>query len=136
MRERAKMLPVFKELNIDLALQGHDHIYEAIGPVDENETAAVPLGVGTTAVFFCLCIKELNANYFRWLCPNHLRRLPKNHLGGYPRIIVIIILKRLAALTLWRAPLGMMNDSPALMVYLTSSTVSSISPSMTCIRAS
>lgn len=30
---RAAMLPVFDKLNIDLALQGHDHIYEVIGPV-------------------------------------------------------------------------------------------------------
>lgn len=37
-REREKMLSVFKELNIDLALQGHDHIYEVIGPVDEDKT--------------------------------------------------------------------------------------------------
>lgn len=31
---REHMLPVFDELDIDLALQGHDHIYEVIGPVD------------------------------------------------------------------------------------------------------
>ncbi|MEG1684350.1 MAG: fibronectin type III domain-containing protein [Bacteroides sp.] len=30
---RAAMLPVFDELKIDLALQGHDHVYEVIGPV-------------------------------------------------------------------------------------------------------
>jgi hypothetical protein len=30
---REKMLPVFDKLKIDLALQGHDHIYEVIGPV-------------------------------------------------------------------------------------------------------
>lgn len=30
---RDAMLPVFDELKIDLALQGHDHIYEVIGPV-------------------------------------------------------------------------------------------------------
>lgn len=30
---RNAMLPVFDELKIDLALQGHDHIYEVIGPV-------------------------------------------------------------------------------------------------------
>ena len=28
------MLPVLKECNIDLAIQGHDHCYEVIGPVD------------------------------------------------------------------------------------------------------
>lgn len=28
------MLPVFNELHIDVALQGHDHIYEVIGPVN------------------------------------------------------------------------------------------------------
>jgi acid phosphatase type 7 len=30
---REKMGPVYDELKIDLALQGHDHIYEVIGPV-------------------------------------------------------------------------------------------------------
>ena len=30
---RDKMAPVFDELNIDLALQGHDHIYEVMGPI-------------------------------------------------------------------------------------------------------
>ena len=30
---REAMLPVFDKLKIDLALQGHDHIYEVIGPV-------------------------------------------------------------------------------------------------------
>lgn len=33
---RATMLPVMKECNIDLVLQGHDHCYEVIGPVDPN----------------------------------------------------------------------------------------------------
>lgn len=33
---RENMLPVFDELNIDLALQGHDHIYEVIGPVNNS----------------------------------------------------------------------------------------------------
>lgn len=31
---RENMLPVFNELHIDVALQGHDHIYEVIGPVN------------------------------------------------------------------------------------------------------
>lgn len=31
---REAMLPVFGELKIDLALQGHDHIYEVVGPVN------------------------------------------------------------------------------------------------------
>ena len=34
---REKFGPVFDELKIDLALQGHDHIYEVIGPV-KNKT--------------------------------------------------------------------------------------------------
>lgn len=33
---REAMLPVFAELNIDLALQGHDHIYEVVGPVNNT----------------------------------------------------------------------------------------------------
>jgi hypothetical protein len=34
---RKAMLPVFDELKIDLALQGHDHIYEVIGPVKNSD---------------------------------------------------------------------------------------------------
>ena len=33
---RAAMLPVFDELGINVALQGHDHIYEVIGPVNNT----------------------------------------------------------------------------------------------------
>lgn len=50
---RATLLPVFKELHIDLALQGHDHTYEVIGPVDPDTKTVVPnsaTGVQTTAV--------------------------------------------------------------------------------------
>jgi len=39
---RATLLPVFKELHIDLALQGHDHTYEVIGPVDSDTKQVVP----------------------------------------------------------------------------------------------
>jgi len=33
---RATMLPVMKDCKIDLVLQGHDHCYEVIGPVDPD----------------------------------------------------------------------------------------------------
>ena len=33
---RATMLPVMKDCHIDLVLQGHDHTYEVIGPVDPD----------------------------------------------------------------------------------------------------
>lgn len=33
---RATMLPIIKECEIDLMLQGHDHCYEVIGPVDAD----------------------------------------------------------------------------------------------------
>ena len=33
---RAMMLPIFKECRIDLAIQGHDHCYEVIGPVNPD----------------------------------------------------------------------------------------------------
>jgi hypothetical protein len=33
---RATMLPVMKECRMDLVLQGHDHTYEVIGPVDPD----------------------------------------------------------------------------------------------------
>ena len=38
---REHMLPVFDELDIDIALQGHDHIYEVIGPVDNKSMTLV-----------------------------------------------------------------------------------------------
>lgn len=38
---RENMLPVFDELDIDLALQGHDHIYEVIGPVNNSRKTLV-----------------------------------------------------------------------------------------------
>lgn len=38
---REHMLPVFAELNIDVALQGHDHIYEVIGPVDLSSSTLI-----------------------------------------------------------------------------------------------
>ncbi|MDP4238780.1 MAG: fibronectin type III domain-containing protein [Bacteroidota bacterium] len=37
---RDAMAPVFDELKIDLALQGHDHIYEVIGPVYNKQLVA------------------------------------------------------------------------------------------------
>ena len=33
---RATLLPVMKDCKIDLVLQGHDHTYEVIGPVDPD----------------------------------------------------------------------------------------------------
>ncbi|MCQ2341977.1 MAG: fibronectin type III domain-containing protein [Paludibacteraceae bacterium] len=38
---RATMLPIFKECEIDLALQGHDHCYEVIGPVNPDTRKVV-----------------------------------------------------------------------------------------------
>lgn len=42
---RAAMLPIFDELKIDLALQGHDHVYEVIGPVRNASKTLVKEGV-------------------------------------------------------------------------------------------
>ena len=42
---REIMLPVFKECQIDLAIQGHDHCYEVIGPVDPDTKTVVPNAV-------------------------------------------------------------------------------------------
>ncbi len=36
---RNMMLPVLRECGIDLAIQGHDHCYEVIGPIGATETA-------------------------------------------------------------------------------------------------
>lgn len=38
---RLAMLPVFDELKIDIALEGHDHIYEVIGPVNNSTKTLV-----------------------------------------------------------------------------------------------
>ena len=38
---RACMLPVFKECEIDVALQGHDHTYEVIGPVNPDDCTPI-----------------------------------------------------------------------------------------------
>lgn len=38
---RAAMLPVFDRLKIDVALQGHDHIYEVLGPVKNSTKTLV-----------------------------------------------------------------------------------------------
>ncbi|MBR4563638.1 MAG: metallophosphoesterase family protein [Paludibacteraceae bacterium] len=38
---RACMLPVFKDCEIDVALQGHDHTYEVIGPVNPDDCTPI-----------------------------------------------------------------------------------------------
>ena len=38
---REIMLPILKECEIDLAIQGHDHCYEVIGPVDPDNMVVV-----------------------------------------------------------------------------------------------
>ena len=45
---RAMMLPIMKECGIDLAIQGHDHCYEVIGPVDPDTRTVVPGSVKDT----------------------------------------------------------------------------------------
>ena len=42
---RAVLLPVFDELDIDFVIQGHDHIYEVMGPVDNLTKTVVPNSV-------------------------------------------------------------------------------------------
>lgn len=42
---RQEMLPLFDELDIDFAIQGHDHVYEVIGPVDNKTRTLVPNSV-------------------------------------------------------------------------------------------
>jgi len=39
---REKMGPVFDSLKINLALQGHDHVYEVIGPVNSTTRTIIP----------------------------------------------------------------------------------------------
>ena len=45
---RELMLPIFKECEIDLAIQGHDHCYEVMGPVDPVTRTVVPGSVTDT----------------------------------------------------------------------------------------
>ncbi len=45
---RNMMLPILKECGIDLAIQGHDHCYEVIGPVDPDTWTVVPGSVTDT----------------------------------------------------------------------------------------
>ena len=45
---RAMMLPIFADCQIDLALQGHDHCYEVMGPVDPWTRTVVPGSVTDT----------------------------------------------------------------------------------------
>ena len=45
---RNMMLPIFKECEIDLAIQGHDHCYEVIGPVNSDTWTVVPGSVTDT----------------------------------------------------------------------------------------
>ena len=45
---RTLMLPIMKECEIDLAIQGHDHCYEVIGPVDSDTKTVVPGSVTDT----------------------------------------------------------------------------------------
>ena len=45
---RTLMVPIMKECGIDLAIQGHDHCYEVIGPVDPDTWTVVPGSVTDT----------------------------------------------------------------------------------------
>jgi hypothetical protein len=45
---REIMLPILKECEIDLAIQGHDHCYEVIGPVDPDTRTVVEGSVTDT----------------------------------------------------------------------------------------
>ena len=45
---RELMLPIFKECEIDLAIQGHDHCYEVMGPVNPDTRTVIPGSVTDT----------------------------------------------------------------------------------------
>ena len=45
---RTMMVPIMKECEIDLAIQGHDHCYEVMGPVNPDTWAVVPGSVTDT----------------------------------------------------------------------------------------
>ena len=45
---RTMMTPIMKECGIDLAIQGHDHCYEVMGPVDPDTWTVIPGSVTDT----------------------------------------------------------------------------------------
>ena len=45
---RTLMTPIMKECKIDLAIQGHDHCYEVIGPVNPDTWTVIPNSVNDT----------------------------------------------------------------------------------------
>ena len=47
---RKVMLPLFEELGINIAFQGHDHIYEVIGPVSNISKTLVESAVGNVEI--------------------------------------------------------------------------------------
>ena len=47
---RTLMLPIFKECEIDLAIQGHDHCYEVIGPVNPDTKTVVEGSVSSSRI--------------------------------------------------------------------------------------
>lgn len=49
---REMMIPIFKECEIDLAIQGHDHCYEVMGPVNPVTRTVVPGSVTDTVRLF------------------------------------------------------------------------------------
>ena len=46
---REKMLPLIDDLEIDFFIQGHDHVYEVIGPVDSETMTVIPGSVSEVA---------------------------------------------------------------------------------------
>lgn len=44
---REALMPVFRELGINIALQGHDHIYEVLGPIGLTDANAPELKTGS-----------------------------------------------------------------------------------------
>ncbi len=60
---RTMMLPIFKECEIDLAIQGHDHCYEVMGPVNPDTKTVVPGSVTDTVRLY----PEMKKRYERSL---------------------------------------------------------------------
>ena len=58
---RTMMTPIMKECGIDLAIQGHDHCYEVMGPVDPDTWTVVPGSVTDTVRLY----PEMNRRYDR-----------------------------------------------------------------------
>ena len=100
---RDAMAPLFDELNIDIAFQGHNHVYEVIGPVYNKDTVA--RSVSNVTIVAIDTINKTNitgksggifnvkkgtiyflnsSNGYKQYLPNLLTNMPNSNVTGVP----------------------------------------------------